>query len=107
MKPMFLWSIILYLIQIKLCGFKISLYHFNQQQQKPATLKNSTVSRSHVTYSVVQNKGHPLLAAILKYFLEVNHLSVYIFGKFILFYVSSEEIVEKDARMSLLRLLEH
>ena len=40
-------------------------------------------------------KGNPLLAAILKYFLEVINLSVYIFGKCILFYVSGEEIVEK------------
>ena len=52
-------------------------------------------------------KGNPHLAAILKYFLEVIIFSVYIFGKFRLFYVSGEEIVEKDARMSLLRLFEH
>ena len=52
-------------------------------------------------------KGNPLLAAILKYFLEIIHLSVYIFGKFRLFYVSGEEIVEKDAIMSLIRLFEH
>ena len=32
---------------------------------------------------------------------------MYIYGKFKLFYVSGEEIVEKDARMSLLRLFEH
>ena len=43
----------------------------------------------------------------VKYFLEVINLSVYIFGKFRLFYVSGEEIVEKDARMSLLRLFKH
>ena len=49
----------------------------------------------------------PLLAAILKYLLEVINLSVYIFGKFRLCYVSGEEIVEKDARMSLIRLFEH
>ena len=47
------------------------------------------------------------MAAILKYFLEVINLSVYIFSKFRLFYVSGEEIVEKYARMSLLRLFEH
>ena len=52
-------------------------------------------------------KGNPLLATILKYFLEVIDLSVYIFGKFRLFCVSGEEIVEKDARMSLRRLFEH
>ena len=43
----------------------------------------------------------------MKYFLEVINLSVYIFGKFRLFYISGEEIVEKDAGMSLLRLFEH
>ena len=32
---------------------------------------------------------------------------VYIFGKFGLFYVSGEEIVEKDAEMNLIRLFEH
>ena len=31
-----------------------------------------------------QKKGNPLLAAILKYFLEVINLSVYVFSKFIL-----------------------
>ena len=36
-----------------------------------------------------------------------SNLSVYICGKFRLFYVSGEEIVEKDARMSLIRLFEH
>ena len=41
----------------------------------------------------------------MKYFLEVINLSVYKFGKFRLFYVSGEEIVEKDERMSLMRLL--
>ena len=50
-------------------------------------------------YRVVHKKGNPLLAAILKYFLEVIIFSVYIFGKFGLFYVSGEDIVEKDARM--------
>ena len=30
------------------------------------------------TYRVVKKKGNPLLAAILKYFLEVINLSVYI-----------------------------
>ena len=50
-----------------------------------------------------KEKGNPLLAAILKYFMEVMNWSVYIFGKFRLFYVSSEE----KARMSLLRLFEH
>ena len=59
------------------------------------------------SYRVVQKKGNPLLAAILKYFPEVIELSVYIFGKFSLFYVSGDEIVEKDARMSLLLLFEH
>ena len=49
----------------------------------------------------------PLLAAILKYLLEVINVCVYIFGKFRRFYASGEEIVEKDARMSLLRLFEH
>ena len=49
---------------------------------------------------MVQKKGNPFLAAILKKILEVIKLSVYIFGKFRLFYVS-EEIVEKDTRMSL------
>ena len=58
-------------------------------------------------YRVVKKKGNPLLAAILKYFMEVINLSVYIFGKFRLFYVSGEEIVEKDARISLIRLFEH
>ena len=58
-------------------------------------------------YRVVQKKGNPLLAAILKNILEVINLSVYIYIKFRLFYVSGEEIVEKDARMSLLRLFEH
>ena len=43
----------------------------------------------------------------MKYFLEAINLSVYIFGKFRLFYVSGEEIVEKDAEMSMLRLFEH
>ena len=43
----------------------------------------------------------------MKYFLEVINLSVYIFGKFKLFYVGGEEIVKKDAGMSLLRLFEH
>ena len=57
-------------------------------------------------YSYLQ-KGNTHLAAILKYFLEVINLSVYIFGICIYFYVSGEEIVEKDARMSLLRLFEH
>ena len=58
-------------------------------------------------YRVVLKKGNALLVAILKYFLEVINLSVYIFGKCRLFYVSGLEIVEKDARMSLLRLFEH
>ena len=58
-------------------------------------------------YRVVQQKGNPLLEAILKYFLEVIIFSVYIFSKFRLFYVSGEEIVEKDAILSLLRLFEH
>ena len=58
-------------------------------------------------YRVVKKKGNPLLAAILKYFLEVIIFSVYILGKFELFYVSGEEIVDKDARMSLIRLFEH
>ena len=48
-----------------------------------------------------------LLAAILKSFLEVFKISVYKLVKFRLFYISGEEIVEKDARMSLLRLFEH
>ena len=60
---------------------------------------------------LIQYRGGPkkktLLTAILKYFLEVSNLSVYMFGEFRLFYVSGEEIVEKDARMSLLRLSEH
>ena len=43
----------------------------------------------------------------MKNFLAVINLSVYIFGKYRLFYVSGEEIVEKDARMSLIRLFEH
>ena len=46
------------------------------------------------------------MAAIWKYFMEVINLSVYIFSTFRRFYVSGEEIVEKDARMSLLCLLE-
>ena len=54
-----------------------------------------------------QKKGNPLLAAILKYFLEVIIFSVNIFGKYRLFYVRGEQIVEKDARMSLIRLFEH
>ena len=41
--------------------------------------------------------------AILKYFLGVINLSVYIFSKFRRFYVSGEEIGGKDAIMSLLR----
>ena len=56
---------------------------------------------------MVPKKGNPHLAAILKYFLEVINLSVYIFGQFRLVYASGEEIVEKDARMSLIRLFEH
>ena len=47
------------------------------------------------------------MAAILNNFLEVIILSVYIFSKFRLFYVSGEDIVEKDAILSLLRLFEH
>ena len=54
-----------------------------------------------------QKKGKPHLAAILKYFLTVIYVSVYIFREFRYFYISGEEIVEKDARMSLLRLFEH
>ena len=54
-----------------------------------------------------QKKGNPLLVAILKYFLEVIYFSVYIFGTYRLFYVHGEEIVEKYARMNLLRLFEH
>ena len=50
---------------------------------------------------------HPFLAAILKFFLEVINMSVYIFGKYRLFYISGEEFMEKDARMSLLRIFEH
>ena len=52
-------------------------------------------------------QGGNLLVAILKYFLEVINLSVYIFGQFRLFYVGGEEIMEKDARMSLICLFEH
>ena len=47
------------------------------------------------TYRVVQKKVNLVLAAILKYFLEVIIFHVYIFGFFRLFYVSDEEIVEK------------
>ena len=49
-------------------------------------------------YRVVYKKGNPLLAAILKYFLEVINLSGFIFGKFRLFYVSGEEIVKKRCK---------
>ena len=38
----------------------------------------------------------------MKNVLEVIDLSVYIFAKSRLFYVSGEEIVEKDARMGLI-----
>ena len=58
-------------------------------------------------YRVVKKKGNPHLAAILKYFPEVINLSVYIFSKFRLFYISGEEIVEKYARMCLIRLFEN
>ena len=44
-------------------------------------------------------KENPLLAAILKYFLEVIIFSVYIFGQSRLFYVGGKEIV--------IRLFEH
>ena len=55
-----------------------------------------------IVQGVPKKEGNPLLAAILKYFLDVINLSVYIlFGKFRLFYVSGEDIVGKDARMSL------
>ena len=70
------------------------------------TLLN-TEDNNYGTYRVVKKKGNPLLAAILKYFLEVINLSVYIFGKFRLFYVIGEEIVDKDARISPIRLFEH
>ena len=51
---------------------------------------------------MVHKKGNPLLAAILKYFLEVINVSVYIFGKFRLFYVSGEEIMDMGfGRLSL------
>ena len=53
-------------------------------------------------YRVVHKKGNPHLAAILKYFLKVINLSVFIFGQVRLYYVSGEEIVEKDERMCLL-----
>ena len=43
-------------------------------------------------------KGNPHLAAILKFFLEVINLSVYIFGKFRLFYISGEEIDGKRCK---------
>ena len=58
-------------------------------------------------YRVVHKKGNPLLAAILKCFLEVINFSVYIFDTFRLFYVSDEEIMGKDATISRLRLFEH
>ena len=48
-----------------------------------------------------------LYRVVKKQIREVINLSVYIFGKFRLLYVSGEEIVEKDARMSLLHLFEH
>ena len=48
---------------------------------------------------VNNKKGNQLLAAILKYFLEVIIFCVYIFVKCRYFYVSGEDIVEKDARM--------
>ena len=51
--------------------------------------------------------GNSSLELNLKYFLEVINFSVYIYGKFRPFYVSGEETVGKDARMSLLRLFEH
>ena len=58
------------------------------------------VDCKYVSYRVVKKKGNPLLAAILKYFLDVINLFVYIFSKFRRFYVSGEEIVEKDAVLS-------
>ena len=64
--------------------------------------KLSTEDSTTIIYRVVPKKGNPLLAAILKYVLEVIIFSVYIFGKSKFFYVSGEEIVEKYARMSLL-----
>ena len=56
-----------------------------------------------------QKKGNPLLVSILScLYLEVINFSVYIlFGNFIYLYIRGEEIVENDARMSLLRLFEH
>ena len=64
----------------------------------PRLVKN----RIRLLYRVVQKKGNTLWAAILKYFMEVTFFG-YIFGKFGLFYVSGEKIMEKDARMSLIR----
>ena len=71
--------------------------------------ESNSVDRNEVAiiYRVVHKKGNPLLAAILKYFLEVIIVSVYIFGKFGLFHVSGEEIMGKDAIISLLRLFGH
>ena len=76
-------------------------------------LQSNTMSIS-MTYDVRRHytgwsikKGNPLLVAILKHFLEVINVSVHIFGKFRHFYVSGEEIMGKDAIISLLRLFEH
>ena len=66
----------------------------------PTALKSTF---GDLMYRLVHKKGNPLLAAILKYFLKVINLSVYIFGQVRLFYVSGEEIVEKDERMCMLR----
>ena len=56
---------------------------------------------------VCANKRKPTFGSHFEIFPGLFNLSVYIFGKFRLFYVSGEEIVEKDARMSLIRLFEH
>ena len=65
--------------------------------------QNKTVA---VFYRVVQKKRKPTFGGHFKIFPGGN-LSVYIFGKFRRFYVNGEEIVEKDARISLIRLFEH
>ena len=79
-------------------GRSIAFTHIESPVNATQTCNFSTTGWS--------KKGSPLLAAILKNVLEVINLSVYILRKFRLFYVSGEEIVEKDARMSLIRLFE-
>ena len=83
------------------------LYNTIETVQCFIEMSNYIMLRNEIPYTGWSKKGNPLLAAISKIVLEVINLSVYIFGKFRLFYVSGEEIVVTDARMSLIRLFEH